>query len=152
FSFPTGTNPEPTGGLARDANGFIYLADTLNHRIRRLAFRGPDFTDGRITTIAGNGTPGGSGDGGPAADAQVNYPEDMEIGPDGKLYFADTNNNRVRRINLVSGVIEAVAGTGQQGYSGDGGPALQATFNRPFGIAFDRFGNLYISDTFNSRI
>jgi sugar lactone lactonase YvrE len=151
-SFPTGTNPEPTGGIARDANGVLYFSDTNNHRIRKLEFRGPDFTDAHITTIAGTGTAGDSGDGGPAIDAQINFPQDVEVGPDGKVYFADTNNNRIRAIDLETGKIEAVAGTGAEGYSGDGGSALAATFNRPFGIAFDPFGNLYISDTFNSRI
>ena len=74
--------------------------------------------------------------------AQIHLPGDLELGPDGKLYFADTNNNRVRRIDLSPGTIEAVGVRGEDGYSGDGGPALQATFNRPFGVAFDRFGNL----------
>ncbi len=152
LSFPTGTNPEPTGGLTVGSNGVIYFADTNNHRIRRLQFNGPDFTDGKITTIAGTGTPGGSGDGGPAVEAQVDFPQDVELGPDGKLYFADTNNNRIRRIDLQSGTIEPVAGTGELGYSGDGGSALGAKLNRPFGIAFDPYGNLYVSDTFNSRI
>jgi sugar lactone lactonase YvrE len=151
-NFPTGTNPEPSGGIAVAANGAVYFADTLNHRIRRLVFNGPDFTDGEVTTIAGTGERGGSGDGGPAVDAQINYPQDLEIGPDGKLYFADTDNHRVRRIDLSTGMMEAVAGTGVEGYSGDGGPALTATFRRPFGVAFDPFGNLYIADTFNGRI
>jgi DNA-binding beta-propeller fold protein YncE len=152
LNFPTGTNPEPSGGLAIDPKGVIYFADSNNHRLRRLQFHGPDFSDGRITTIAGTGVPGNRGDGGPAAAAELSFPQDVEIGPDGKLYFADADNNRVRRIDLESGIIEAVAGTGERGYSGDGGPALQAAFNRPFGIAFDPYGNLYVSDTFNSRI
>jgi sugar lactone lactonase YvrE len=151
-SFPTGTNPEPTGGITVGANGVIYFADTNNHRIRSLRFNGPEFTDGVIATIAGTGTPGYSGDGGLASEAQINQPGDLELGPDGKLYFADTNNNRIRRIDLTARTIETVAGTGAAGYSGDGGPALAATFNRPFGIAFDAYGNLYIADTFNNRI
>ncbi|MBI4584508.1 MAG: cytochrome P460 family protein [Planctomycetes bacterium] len=133
-------------------DGTFYIADTNNHRIRRLQFKGPDFTDGQITTIAGTGVAGDSGDGGPAIEAQINYPQDLELGLDGKLYFADTDNDRVRRIDLQSGIIEGVAVTGERGYSGDGGSAMAARFNRPFGIAFDPFGNLYISDTFNSRI
>jgi sugar lactone lactonase YvrE len=151
FNFPTGTNPEPTGGLALAPNGDVYFSDTLNHRIRRLRFAGPDFTDGAIVTIAGTGTAGYSGDG-TASTAQINYPQDLEIGPDGKLYLADTNNHRIRRIDLSNDTIETVVGTGAEGYSGDGGPAIDATLNRPFGIAFDLFGNLYVSDTFNSRI
>jgi sugar lactone lactonase YvrE len=151
FNFPTGTNPEPTGGIARAPNGDFYFSDTLNHRIRRLRFAGPDFTDGSIVTIAGTGVGGYSGEGA-ASTAQVNYPQDVEIGPDGKLYFADANNNRIRRIDLTNDTIETIVGTGVEGYSGDGGPAIDATLNRPFGIAFDPHGNLYVSDTFNSRI
>jgi sugar lactone lactonase YvrE len=152
FSFPTGTNPEPGGGLAVAADGTVYLSDTNNHLLRKITFTGGDWSTGVVQTIAGTGVAGDSGDGGPAIAAQINHPLDMELGPDGKLYFADTNNNRVRRLDLVNGTIEAVAGTGVQGYSGDGGPALAATFNRPLGIAFDPYGNLYISDTFNNRI
>jgi len=76
----------------------------------------------------------------------------LEIGPDGNLYFADTNNHVVRMIDFATGVIRTVVGTGTKGYSGDGGPALAAQLNRPFGIAFDENGDLYVSDTFNGRI
>jgi sugar lactone lactonase YvrE len=152
LSFPTGPNPEPSGGLTLDAGGNLYFCDTLNHRIRRVQFCSEDFTCGVVTTIAGTGTRGFSGDGGSALEAQVNYPQDIELGPDGNLYFADTDNNRVRLINLTTGTIDTVAGTGTKGYAGDGGPALAATFNRPFGVAFDASGDLYISDTFNGRI
>ena len=151
-SFPTGPNPEPSGGLALDSQGNLYFSDTNNHRIRRVQFLNSDFTSGLVTTIAGTGAPGFSGDGGPANLAQINYPEDMEIGPDGNLYFADTNNDRVRRIDLTTGVIDTVAGNGTRAYSGDGGPATEASLHRPFGIAFDADGDLYVSDTFNSRI
>jgi len=152
LNFPAGPNPEPSGGLALDALGRLYFSDTLNHRIRRAEFSSADFKTGVVTTISGTGDPAYGGDGGPAPAAQINYPEDMEIGPDGNLYFADTNNNRVRMIDLTSGIIETVAGTGDKGYSGDGGPATDAKLSRPFGVAFDENGDLYISDTFNSRI
>lgn len=152
FSFPTGANPEPTGGIARAADGTLYFADTNNHRIRKLTFSGADFTGGTVTTIAGTGAAGFGGDGGPALEAQMDYPQDVEIGPDGNLYFADTNNNRVRMIDLTTGTIATVAGTGEPGYGGDGGPAAAAKLNRPFGLAFDLAGDLYISDTFNGRI
>jgi sugar lactone lactonase YvrE len=151
-NFPAGGNPEPSGGIALDADGTLYFADTNNHRIRKVEFSTPDFTEGVVTTIAGTGEPGYAGDGGAAVEAQINFPQDVEIGPDGALYFADTNNNRVRRIDLSTGVIETVAGAGEKGYAGDGGPAVDAMLNRPFGIAFDANGDLYISDTFNSRI
>ncbi|MCX8072669.1 MAG: hypothetical protein N3C12_09480 [Candidatus Binatia bacterium] len=151
-SFPTGPNPEPSGGITIDQFGSLYFADTLNHRIRRIQFCSSDFKCGVVTTIAGTGVPGYSGDGGIATAAQLNYPQDIEIGPDGNLYVADTNNHVVRMIDLATGVIQTVAGNGTRGYSGDGGPALAAQFNRPFGIAFDENGDLYVSDTFNGRI
>ncbi len=152
-NFPAGGNPEPSGSLAIDqATGTLYFSDTDNNRIRKVVFTSPDFLQGAVTTIAGTGTPGFSGDGGPADQAQIDYPEDIEIGPDGNVYFADTDNNRVRMIDLADNTIHTVAGSGESGYSGDGGPALEAAFTRPFGVAFDANGDLYISDTFNSRI
>lgn len=151
-NFPTGPNPEPSGGITVDGLGNLYFADTLNHRIRRVQFCSSDFKCGVVTTIAGTGVPGYSGDGGRATEAQLNYPQDLEIGPDGNLYFADTNNHVVRMIDLSTGVIRTVVGSGTRGYGGDGGPALAAQLNRPFGIAFDEHGDLYVSDTFNGRI
>ncbi|HEY3245582.1 MAG TPA: hypothetical protein VGM03_19740 [Phycisphaerae bacterium] len=156
LNFPAGSNPEPTGGIARAQNGVIYFSDTLNHRIRSVEFTDLGFTSGvvagTVRTIAGTGMAGDSGDGGPATAAQINFPGDLEIGPDGNLYLADTNNNKVRMINLTTGVITTIAGTGQRGYSGDGGPAATAMLSRPFGVAFDAAGDLYVSDTFNGRI
>ncbi|MEK6675021.1 MAG: NHL repeat-containing protein, partial [Planctomycetota bacterium] len=152
LSFPAGGNPEPASGIAIDAAGIIYFSDTQNNRIRRVEFFDSDFLTGKVTTIAGTGTAGNTGDGGLGTLAMISFPQDIEIGPDGNLYFADTNNSRVRMINLSDGTISAVAGTGVKGYSGDGGSALTATLNRPFGIAFDAAGDLYISDTFNSRV
>jgi DNA-binding beta-propeller fold protein YncE len=148
LSFQKATdNPEPGGGLAIDAAGRIYIVDTENQRIRRV-----DFTLDLIETVAGNGTAGFSGDGGPAYQASLNYPRDAEIGPDGKLYIADTDNHRVRAVDLDTGIITTVIGNGHAGFAGDGAPAAQATLNRPFGIAFDAQGGLYVADTFNNRI
>lgn len=151
-AFPAGGNPEPSGSLALSDAGELYFADTDNHRIRKITFVDADLTMNTVTTVAGSGDGGFSGDGGPAASAQINFPQDMEIGPDGNLYFADTDNHRIRRIDLATGTIITVAGTGAKGYGGDGGPALDALLNRPFGIGFDDAGLLYVSDTFNGRI
>lgn len=147
LSFPTGGNPEPGGGLAIDTRGRLFIADTENHRIRMV-----DFAANVITTIAGTGTPGYSGDNGPATMAQLNFPRDIEFGPDGRLYIADTDNHRIRAMDLNTGTITTVAGTGTPGFSGDNGPATMAQLYRPFGIAFDSNGYLYIVDTYNHRI
>jgi sugar lactone lactonase YvrE len=140
-------NPEPGGSITVDAQGRVYVADTFNNRIRRI-----DVVEGIVTTIAGNGVAGFGGDGGPATDASVNLPRDLELGPDGRLYIADTNNHRVRVVDLTTGIITTFAGNGQAAFVGDGGSAQMASFSRPFGIAFDRDGNLYVADTFNNRI
>jgi len=142
-----GDNPEPGGALALDAAGRLYIADTENHRIRRV-----DFAAGLIETVAGVGTAGFSGDGGPATAAALSHPRDIEIGPGDRLFIADTENHRVRAVDLTTGVITTIAGTGDAGFSGDGGPAAVAVLRRPFGIAFDPSGDLYISDTLNNRI
>ena len=153
LNFPAGGNPEPSGGLTFGPDGALYFSDSNNNRLRKIVFGGAaDFTDGQIVTVAGTGERDFGGDDGPAVDAKIAFPGDMEIGPDGNLYFADTNNNRVRMIDLSSGVISTVVGTGEKGYGGDGGPALEAKLNRPFGVAFDPAGDLYVSDSFNSRI
>ena len=153
FNFPAGGNPEPSGGLTFGPDGALYFSDSNNNRVRKIVFGGAaDFKDGQVVTVAGTGERAFGGDGGPAVEAKVAFPQDMEIGPDGNLYFADANNNRVRMIDLTTGTITTVAGTGEEGYSGDGGQALEAELNRPFGIAFDPAGDLYISDTFNSRV
>jgi sugar lactone lactonase YvrE len=140
-------NPEPGGGIAVDERERLYIADTENQRIRRI-----DFEANTIETIAGNGAAGFSGDGGPALEASLNYPRDIELGPDGRLYIADTDNHRVRAVDLATGLITTVAGNGAIGYTGDGGPAVAAALARPFGIAFAPDGHLYVADTFNNRI
>lgn len=146
--FEAGPNPEPSGAVAvRQSDGAVFIADTLNQRIRMVD------KDGRITTIAGTGEKGFSGDGGKATLAQIHQVKDLEFGPDGRLYFADTNNNRIRAINLETGIIDTVAGSGVQGSAdADGVPALELELYRPLGIEFDSAGALYIADTHNSRI
>lgn len=147
LSFPAGSNPQPGGGLAMDAEGRLYIADTENHRVRVV-----DFTANTIRTVAGNGTAGFSGDGGKATDASLKYPRDITIGPDGALYIADTENHAIRKVDLTSGDISTAVGTGQKGFEGDGGKAEAAKLSRPFGITFDAEGNLFVSDTFNNRV
>jgi DNA-binding beta-propeller fold protein YncE len=147
LSFEAGSNPEPSGGLAFH-EGKLYFADTLAHRIRVL-----DLETGRIGPFAGTGTPGYSGDGGPAEQAEFRNPRDLEIGPDGALYVADTDNSVIRAIDVATGEVRTVAGTGELGMTDEGPmPATEVALKRPFGITFDAAGNLYISDSINSRI
>jgi hypothetical protein len=152
-------NPPPGGAMALGPDGTLYVSDTFNHCIRKIS-PGRDGVVGDgdpaeeiITTLAGTcTTSGSSGDGGPVAKALLNLPEDLEFGPDGKLYVADTGNSVVRRIDLGTGTIDRVAGTGKAGYSGDYGSPLQAQLDSPYGLTFDAAGNLYIADTLNNRI
>jgi uncharacterized protein (TIGR03437 family) len=132
-------------GVAADAFGNIYIADTGNQRIRKVA------STGVITTIAGSGTSGYSGDGGPAVNAQFSSPSGITSDFAGTLYIGDSNNHRVRRIS-TSGIITSVAGSGFPGYSAEGGPAATAQLNKPTGVAVDPVGNLYLADRFNYRI
>jgi DNA-binding beta-propeller fold protein YncE len=102
-----------------------------------------------ITTAVGTGERGFGGDGGPAARAQLNGPFDVGFDSDGNLYFSDTFNHRIRRVDARTGNIATCAGSGEAGYSGDGGPATQARFNEPYGIAVDKAGNVYVADRHN---
>lgn len=105
-----------------------------------------------ITTAVGTGEKGFAGDGGPAAKALLNGPFDLCFDRAGNLYFSDTFNNRIRRVDAASGVITTVAGNGEKGFSGDGGPAVDAALNEPYGVVVDRAGNLYIADRLNRRV
>ncbi len=147
LNLPRGPNPPPAGTVAVDAQGRLYISDTLNHRIRRV-----DFALNMIETVAGNGTAGFGGDGALATAASLNNPRDIEIGADGRLYIADELNNRIRAVDLALGTIETVAGTGVAGFSGDGALAVNAMLNRPTGIEFDREDHMYIADAYNHRI
>jgi hypothetical protein len=151
LSFETGPNPEPSGALALDSQGRLYIADGLNHCIRRV-----DFEADSIETIAGTGADGYSGDGGDARAATFGEVRDLEFGPDGRLYFADTDHHVIRAIDLDSGILTTVVGTGRaagdQDRSREGDDALHTALRRPMGIAFDPDGHLYIADTFDNRI
>lgn len=105
----------------------------------------------QITTVAGTGEKGFSGDGGPAANAQLNNPFGLTRGPDGALYFCDTDNHRIRKITR-GGIISTVAGSDVRGYSGDGGPALEAALNEPYEVRFDTAGNLYFVERLNHLV
>ena len=147
FSWARGSNPNPSGGIVYH-EGVLYISDTEADVIRAM-----DLADGTIATFAGTGKGGDSGDDGPALTAQLNGPRDLEIGPDGDLYFADTDNAKVRAIDLEAGIIRTVVGTGELGIDEEEGKlATETRLRRPFGIAFDPDGNLYVMDTLNSRI
>lgn len=105
-----------------------------------------------IKTIAGTGAAGYSGDGGPATSAQIANPYGLVIGPDGALYVCEIDNHRVRRIDLKSGKISTVAGSGTKGYSGDGGPATQASLNEPYEVRFDKAGNMFFVEMRNNIV
>ncbi len=131
-------------GLAIAGDGTIYIADTGNQRIRSIS------PQGIITTIAGTGTAGFSGDNSPATQAQLNRPTALALDSTGALLFCDTGNQRIRRIS--SGQIITIAGTGTQGFSGDNGPATAAELDTPAGVAADAAGRVYVADSHNHRI
>lgn len=139
LNFPT--------GVAVDRAGHLYIADTMNHRVRRV-----DALNGIITTVAGTGHPRYAGDGGGATVAALNDPAALAIGRKEILYIADQSNNRVRAVDLITGLIRTVAGTGTAAYNGDGIPATEASLAGPSSLAVDSEGTLYIADTFNGRI
>jgi len=157
---PFSQSAPPAGGMEMGPGDVLYFADTGNHLIRAL------HPDGTVTTVAGTApdpydaselagsAPQGAfdGEGVDALDAAFNRPRDVAVAQDGTLYVADTANSCVRRISSDL-VVSTVVGTcGERGYDGDGGPALDALVNRPYGVALDADGNLYVADTYNHRI
>ena len=132
-------------GVAVDGQGNVYIADRGSARVRKVS-RG-----GTITTIAGTGDYGFSGDGGPATSARLDSPHGVAVDGKGNLYIADLGNQRVRKVSR-GGTITTIAGTGNYGFSGDGGPATSARLYNPYGVAVDGRGNVYIADHLNSRV
>ena len=131
FSWARGSNPNPSGGILYH-DGKLYISDTEANVIRMM-----DLADGTIHGFAGTGEKGDGGDDGPALDAKLSAPRDLEIGPDGDLYFADTDNGKVRAIDLEAGIIRTVVGTGELGIDEeDGLLATETRLRRPFGVAF----------------
>ncbi|WP_344827463.1 T9SS type A sorting domain-containing protein [Rurimicrobium arvi] len=134
-------------GLRVDASGNIFVADLFNHVIRKITA-----STGYISTVAGSGTSGFSGDGGSATSANLNYPVDVDVDDSGNIYIAVQYSHRIRRVRAATGVISTMAGTGTAGYSGDGGLATAANLNYPSGLTSDGGGNLYVADRENHRI
>jgi DNA-binding beta-propeller fold protein YncE len=139
LNFPT--------AIVVDQGGHLYIADTLNHRIRRV-----DAMTGVITTVAGLGKPRYVGDGELAVEAGLNEPAALALSDDGILYIADQSNNRVRAVDLATGIIHTVAGTGTATYNGEGLTATETDLAGPSGLALASDGTLYIADCFNGRI
>jgi sugar lactone lactonase YvrE len=139
LNFPT--------AVAVDRAGHLYIADTLNHRVRRV-----DAVTGVITTVVGLGQPRYSGDGGLAVEAGLNEPAALAVSDGGILYIADQSNNRVRAVDLATGMIRTVAGTGTAVYNGDGVAATETGLAGPSGLALAADGTLFIADSFNGRI
>ena len=148
FDLPQGPSATPGGKLTMDQDRtVIYMADTFNNRIRRI-----DLATREVTTIAGTGEQGYSGDGGPASAATLNGPSDVYMSHDNELYIADAENHVVRKID-ANGIITTVVGNGQKGVPEDGVAATSTSFNRIFGIAFDEAEHtLYFTDTFNHTV
>ena len=136
----------PQSVISDGSGGFYLTTSSPQHSVYHVAF-----VNTLVTLIAGNGSQGYSGDGGPAISAQLNYPGGIALDSSGNLYIADTSNSRIRKIT-PQGVISTVAGSGQAGFSGDGGPATSARINNPRDIAVDGSGNLFIADSNNYRI
>ena len=132
-------------GLAVDNAGNVYIANIDNNYVRRVD------ASGTVSVIAGTKEPGYSGDGGPAVEAQLNFPAGLAVDNAGNLYIADAGNHRIRRVD-TSGIITTIAGTGEPGYGGDGGPATKAQLSSPVALTVDGSGNLYVADLGNYRI
>jgi hypothetical protein len=143
----TNPQPEPAGAIEIGDDGMIYVADSWNHCIRQI-----DLESGVISAVAGTGTAGYDGDGGNAMLAQLSRPTDIELGPDGRLYVMDQGNFVVRAIDLSTGAIETVLGTGEDGAGEPGQDPLDTEIGKAFGIDFADDGSLLVADSWNNRI
>jgi uncharacterized protein (TIGR03437 family) len=133
-------------GVFVDASGNLFIADTHNNRIRKVS------TSGTITTVAGNGSEGSTGDGGQATAAGLYEPSNVAVDASGNIFIAATKNNKIRKVSAGSGIITTVAGDGVQGFYGDGAAATNALLNQPQGVAVDSSGDIFLADTGNNRI
>ena len=143
----TGAELRYPGGVAVDMYGDLFIADTSNNCIREV-----NLTTGIINTVAGNGISGYGGDGGRASNAELSLPKSVAVDGSGNLFIADSANNRIRQVNLATGIISTAAGNGTSGYSGDSGQATSAELADPLGVTVDGSGHVFIADTANSRI
>jgi streptogramin lyase len=133
-------------GLARGPDGALWFADYEANEVRRVA------RDGTISTVVGNGRPGYTGDGGPAAASTLNNPHEIRFDRQGNLFIADAGNHAIRRLDAKTGLLATFAGTGQPGYAGDGGPAARAQLNSPISLQLNPAGDLFIADIGNHVI
>lgn len=134
-------------GVELGPGGALYITEVANHRVLRL-----DRKTQQITVVAGNGQKGYAGDGGPATEASLNEPYEVRFDKAGNMFFVEMQNHLIRKVDAKTGIISTVAGTGEKGYGGDGGPALKAQFSVPHSIALDHQGGLYVADIGNHRI
>jgi sugar lactone lactonase YvrE len=143
----TRTNVGDPFGVEIGPDGALYICEVRNHRIRRL-----DLKTGQISTFAGSGRRGYSGDGGPAIEAELNEPYEVRFDRDGNMLFVEMKNHIIRRVDGQTKIITTLAGAGRPGFAGDGGPAFKARFNQPHSLALDKTGAVYVADIGNHRI
>lgn len=133
--------------ICTDSHGNIFIADGLNHRIRKM-----DVLTGMITTVAGKSTPGFSGDGGPATNAQMEVPQGVWVDKNNTIFICDAINQRIRKISFPDGTITTIAGTGAAGSNGDAGPAINAELDQPAAVYVDQNTNVLIADWANKKV